>query len=59
MMVGVQILNISSLSTFIPSWQILIAIVLLVKWSNNLPPIEKRFQFLDLFAGVGNATKVW
>jgi len=31
-------------------------------WSENLPTVEPnkpRFQFLDLFAGVANATKVW
>ena len=42
-----------------PPLQVLIAVTLMVMWSTNVPPIQRRFQFLDLFAGVANATKVW
>ena len=31
----------------------------MLMWSSNLPEITNRFDFLDLFAGVANATKVW
>ena len=39
--------------------QVLIAIVLLLQWSKNLPEIRTRFQFLDLFAGEAKAYTVW
>ena len=39
--------------------QILIGSCLLLLWSKNLPSTCPRFHFLDLFAGVANATKVW
>ena len=39
--------------------QILVAVVLLLKWSSNLPPIKPRFHLLDLFAGGAAASKVW
>ena len=39
--------------------EILIGVVLLLTWSTNIPPIEPRFHFLDLFAGQAAATKVW
>lgn len=37
--------------------QVLIAIVLLLQWSKNLPEIRTRFQFLDLFAGEAGPLK--
>lgn len=37
----------------------MIACTLMVLWSKNLPAVFPRFQFLDLFAGVANATKIW
>ena len=43
----------------IPGAQILVAVVLLLKWSSNLPPIQPRFHLLDLFAGGAAASKVW
>jgi len=39
--------------------KVLVAVCLMVMWSTNVPPIRPRFQFLDLFAGVANATKIW
>lgn len=42
-----------------PWVQILVAIVLLLMWSKNLPEIKLRFHLLDLFAGGAAATKVW
>ncbi|CAE7578512.1 unnamed protein product [Symbiodinium sp. CCMP2456] len=40
-------------------WQwVLIAVVMLLLWSTNLPQ-AKSFDLLDLFSGVGNATKYW
>ena len=38
--------------------EVLIAIVLLILWSTDLPT-AKNFDLLDLFAGVGNASKYW
>ena len=39
--------------------RILIDVTLMVMWSSNLAPIKPTYQFLDLFAGVANATKIW
>ena len=39
--------------------EVLVAVVLGVLWSENLPPISPKFHFLDLFAGQANASKVW
>ena len=36
--------------------QVLIAIVLLLMWSRNLPEIRPRFDFMDLFAGEAKAS---
>lgn len=37
----------------------LVAVVLGVLWSRNLPPVTPKFHFLDLFAGEAQATKTW
>ena len=39
--------------------QVLIAIIVMIQFSTNLPSIEPRYQFVDLFAGACNSTKVW
>ena len=37
--------------------QILIAVVLGIMWSHNLPSIKPRYNFVDLFCGEAQATK--
>lgn len=37
----------------------LIAIVLGVMWMDNLPTIEPRYHFFDLFCGDAKASAVW
>ena len=39
--------------------QILLAIILALSWSSNVPGIEGRYQFLDLFCGEAQATRTW
>ena len=50
-------LNIAS--AHVPYAQIFIGIILLLLWSENLPPVEAPYQFFDVFAGVANATREW
>ena len=38
--------------------QVLIAIMLLILWSTDFP-VAKRLDLLDLFSGMGNASKFW
>ena len=39
--------------------QILLAIILALSWSSNVPAIDERYQFLDLFCGEAQATRTW
>ena len=39
--------------------QVLIAVVLALLWSTNLPAVESRYHFMDLFCGEAQATKTW
>ena len=39
--------------------QVFIAIILMLKWSTNLPEIKPRFEFLDLFAGCAQGYTTW
>ena len=38
--------------------QILIAIVLLLKWSSQIE-IDERYHFFDVFAGAANCSRAW
>ena len=44
---------------FLPGSKVLIAVVLGILWSTNLPPVEPRYHFMDLFCGEAQATKTW
>ena len=37
--------------------KVLVALVLMLLWSSQLP--HAKFDFLDLFAGAGNGSKYW
>ena len=39
--------------------QIFIGIILLIKWSGNLPTPKPLYNFLDLFAGKAQASISW
>ncbi len=41
------------------SWQIFVAIVLLLRWSENVEFKDPYINFFDLFAGASNLSKVW
>ena len=39
--------------------KILVAIVLLMKWSKNMAVEENKFDFFDIFSGKSNCTREW
>jgi len=39
--------------------QILVAIILLIKWADNMKMEENKYQFFDIFSGASNCSKAW